>query len=143
MFGDRSQDVVSEIGFLTAQVKCASGEITTELRVVLGKCRVTHMKVMTVPKLALQTALLAARLKSEICRALTVTVHKVFLRKDSVNALQWINSTNKHPIIIANRVSEILEKTSFDQWNHVTNVIIRQMLTRVVCSLMFCISLAG
>ena len=38
---------------------------------------------------------------------------------DSTIVLQWINSTNKHPILIANRVSEILENTSVDQWNHV------------------------
>ena len=38
---------------------------------------------------------------------------------DSTIVLQWINSTNKHPIFIANRVSEILENTSVDQWNHV------------------------
>ena len=74
---------------------------------------------MTVPKMELQAALLAARLKREICRALTVTVDKVFMRTDSTTVLQWINSTNKHPIFIANRVSEILENTSVDQWNHV------------------------
>ena len=55
----------------------------------------------------------------EICRALTVTVDKVFMWTDSTIVLQWINSTNKHPIFIANRVSEILENTSVDQWNHV------------------------
>ena len=38
---------------------------------------------------------------------------------DSTIVLQWINSTNKHPIFIANRVSEILVNTSVDQWNHV------------------------
>ena len=38
---------------------------------------------------------------------------------DSTVVLQWINSTNKHPIFIANRVSEILENTSVHQWNHV------------------------
>ena len=74
---------------------------------------------MTVPKLELQAALLAARLKREICRALTVTVDKIFMRTDSTTVLQWIKSTNKHPIFIANRVSEILENTSVDQWNHV------------------------
>ena len=38
---------------------------------------------------------------------------------DSTIVLQWINSTNKHSIFIANRVSEILENSSVDQWNHV------------------------
>ena len=61
----------------------------------------------------------AARLKREIFRALTVTVDKVFMWTDSTILLQWINSINKQPIFIANRVSEILENTSVDQWNHV------------------------
>ena len=119
MFGDSSQDVFSAVGFLRAQVTCTSGEIITELAFVLGKARVAPMKVMTVPKLELRAALLAARLKREICRALTVTVDKVFMWTDSTIVLQWVNSTNKHPIFIANRVSEILENTSVDQWNHV------------------------
>ena len=74
---------------------------------------------MTVPKLELQAVLLAARLKREICRALTVTVDEVFMWTDSTIVLQWINSTNKYPIFIANRVTEVLENTSIDQWNHV------------------------
>ena len=56
----------------------------------------------------------------EIFRALTVTVDKIFMWTDSTIVLQWMNSTIKHPIFIANRVSEILENTSVDQWSHVT-----------------------
>ena len=63
MFGDSSQDVFSAVGFLGAQVTCTSGEIITELAFALGKARVAPMNVMTVPKLELQAALLAARLK--------------------------------------------------------------------------------
>ena len=116
MFGDSSQDVFNAVGFLRAQVTCTSGEIKTELAFVLGRARVAPMKVMTVPKLELQAALLAARLKKEICRALTVSVDKVLM---CTIVSKWINSTNKHPIVIANRVSEFLENTSVDQWNHV------------------------
>ena len=119
MFGDTSQDVFSAVGFLRAQVTCTSGDIRTELTFVLGKTRVAPMKVLTVPKLKLQAALLGARLKMEICLALRVAVDKVFMWTDSTIVLQWINSNNKHPIFIANRVSEILENTSVDQWNHV------------------------
>ena len=119
MFGDSLQDVFSAVGFLRAQVIFNSGAIITVLAFVLGKARVAPMKVMTVPKLELKAALLDARLEREICRALMVTVDKVFMRTDSTTVLQWINSKNIHPIFIANRVSEILENTSVDQWNHV------------------------
>ena len=72
-----AEDVFSTVGVLRAQVTCTSGEIITELAFVLGKARVAPMKIMTVTKLQLQAALLAAGLKMEICRALTVTVDKV------------------------------------------------------------------
>ena len=78
IIGDSLQDVFSAVGFLRAQVTCTSREMTTELAFVLGKARVTPMKVMTVPK-ELPAVLLAARLKREICRALTITVDKVFV----------------------------------------------------------------
>ena len=119
MFGDSSQDVFSAVGFLRAQVTCNSGENRTELAFVLDKARVAPMKAMTVLKLELKAALLDARLKTEICRALTVAMDKVFMWTDSTIVLQWINSTNKQPIFIANRVSEILENISIDHWNHV------------------------
>ena len=38
---------------------------------------------------------------------------------DSATVLQWINSNEKQPIFVANRVCEILQYTSVDQWNHV------------------------
>ena len=61
MFGDSSH-VFSVVAFLRAQVTNSSGP-QTELTFVLGKARVAPMKVMTIPKLELQVALLAARLQ--------------------------------------------------------------------------------
>ena len=77
------------------------------------------MKVMNVPKLELQAALSAARLKREITQALTVTVNQVYMWTDSTTVLQWINSNEKQPIFVANRVCKILEYTSVDHWNQV------------------------
>ena len=119
MFGDSSQYVFSAVGFPKTRVSCTSGENTTEMAFVLGKASIAPMKVMAVPKLEIQAALLATRLKREICRALMVTVDKVLMWTDSTIVLQWINSKNKPPIFIANRISEILEITSVVQWNHV------------------------
>ena len=121
MFGDSSQDIFSAVAFLRAQVTTPTGKIKTGLAFVLGKARVAPMKVMTVPKLEFQAALLAARLKNEIIQALTVTVNQVFMWTDSTTVLQWINSNEKQPIFVANRVCEFLEYTSVDQWNHVAN----------------------
>ncbi|XP_075258504.1 uncharacterized protein LOC142350541 [Convolutriloba macropyga] len=77
------------------------------------------MKVLTVPKLELQAALLASRLREEICEALTIQIQRTFMWTDSTTVLQWSNSLEKQPIFVANRVSEILEGTTVDQWHHV------------------------
>ena len=119
MFGDSSQDIFSAVEFLLAQVTTPTGKVKTELAFVLGKARMAPMKVMTVPRVELQAALLAVRLNNKIIQALTVTVNQVFMLTDSMTVLQWINSNEKQPIFVANRVCEILEYTSVDQWNHV------------------------
>ena len=120
MFGDSSQEVFSAVAFLRAQVNTLNGP-KTELAFLLGKARVAPMKVMTIPKLELQAALLASRLKQDICLALTLHVNKVFMLTHSTPVLQWLNSTSKQPIFVANRVCEILEHTRVDEWNHVAS----------------------
>ena len=40
---------------------------------------------------------------------------------NSTTVLQWLNSTSKQPIFVANRVCEILEHTSVDEWNHIAS----------------------
>ena len=77
------------------------------------------MKMLSIPKLELQAALLASRLKDDIEKALTLSISKVFMWTDSTTVLQWLNSTSKQPVFVANRVAEILESTSIDQWFHV------------------------
>ena len=77
------------------------------------------MKMLSIPKLELQAALLATRLKEEILKALTFKVSNVFMWTDSTTVLQWLNSCNKLPVFVGNRTGEILESTTIDQWNHV------------------------
>ena len=120
IFGDSSQEVFSAVAFLRARVITSSGP-QTELAFVLVKARVAPIKVMAVPKLELQAALLATRLKQDICRALTVHISKIFMWTDSTTVLQWLNSTSKQPMFVSNRVCEILEHTSVDEWNHIAS----------------------
>ena len=77
------------------------------------------MKALTVPKLELQAALLVSRLRLENCEALTIQIQRTFMWTDSTTVLQWLNSLEKQPLFVANRVSEILEGTTVNQWHHV------------------------
>ena len=116
MFGDSSLDVFCSVAFLRAQKDAYS---KCQLAFVFGKARVAPMKMLSIPKLELQAALLASRRKDAIEKALTLSISKVFIWTDSTTVLQWLNSTSKQPVFVANRVAEILESTSIDQWFHV------------------------
>ena len=109
VFGDSSQKVFSAVAFLRALVNSSENVKRTELAFVIGKARVAPMKVLTVPKLKLQAALLASRLREEICEALILKIQRSFMWTDSTTVLQWLNSLEKQPILVVNRVSEILE----------------------------------
>ena len=114
MPGDSSQEVFIAVAFLRAQVNTFGGP-KTELAFTLGRARVAPMKVMTIPKLELQAALLAVWLKQDIFRTLTVHFCRVSIWIDSTTVLQWLNFASKQPIFFANRVCEILEHTNVDE----------------------------
>ena len=118
VFGDSSQDVFAAVAFLRARVS-RNERTETQLAFVFGKARVAPMKALTIPKLELQAALLAARLKDEVQQALAVPVERTFMWTDSTTVLQWLHSIDKKPVFVANRVAEVLELTTVDEWNHV------------------------
>ena len=118
MFGDSSQDVFSAVAFLRGKV-ISGDDSSTEIAFVFGKARVAPMKALTIRKLELQAALLSARLRNEVQRALTLQIEKTFMWTDSTTVLQWLHSLEKQPVFVANRVAEILELTTADECYHV------------------------
>ena len=119
LFGDSSQDVFSAVAFLRAKVVKRENQEQTQLAFVFGKARVALMKALTIPKLELQVSLLAARLRKEVEKALSLEISKTFMWSDSTTVLQWINSLDKQQVFVANRVAEILDLTTTDEWNYV------------------------
>ena len=77
------------------------------------------MKMLSIPKLELQAVLLAARLKDDIEKGLTLYIPKMLMWTDSTTVLQWLNSTSKQPVFVANPVGEILESKSVGKFFHV------------------------
>ena len=116
MFGDSSQDVFCAVGFLRARLASSH---KTQISFIFVKACVAPMKALSIPKLELQAALLATRLKDDILTAPTVSISHVYMWTDSTTLLQWLNSTEKLPVFVANRVGEILESTTIDEWHHV------------------------
>ena len=91
----------------------------TQLASVFGKARVAPLKALTVRKLELQAALLAARLTDEVLRALSLTMNRTFMWSDSSTVPQWLTFLEKQPTFVANRVCEILELTTVDERHYV------------------------
>ena len=119
IFGDSSQEVFSAVVFLRGKVISGNGCPQTKLAFVFGKARVAPMKALNIPKLELQASLLAARLRKDVQKALTLDISRTFMWTDSTTVLQWIHSLEKQPVFVANRVAEILELTTTDEWNYV------------------------
>ena len=116
MFGDSSQDVFCAVEFLRARL---SSLHKTHISLIFGKSRVVPMKALSIPKLELQTALRATRLKDDIMTALTVRIIHFYMWTDSTTVLRWLNSTKKLPVFVTNSIGEILNSTPFDEWHHV------------------------
>ena len=116
MFGDSSQDVFCAVELLCTRL---SNSHKTQISFIFDKARVAPMKALFIPKLELQAALLATRLKDDILTALTVSINHVYMWTDSTTVLQWLNSTEKLPVFVANLVGEILESTTIDEKHHV------------------------
>ena len=74
------------------------------------------MKTLSISKLELQAALLTSRLGIEIKKSLKIKIERSYMWTDSITVLQWLNSTSKMPIFVANWVSETIESTKIDEW---------------------------
>ena len=115
VFADASQLAMCVVIYL----RCVT-ESKNAVSFVLGKTRVAPMKDLTVPKLKLQAALIACRLHATVKRACEYPLSKSFFWSDSCIVLQWIRSSQKkQPVFVANRVAEILDTCTVDQWYYV------------------------
>ena len=81
-----------------------------DVKFVMGKTRVCPMKPVSIPRLELQAALHAARIKSSVQEEHNLNFAETYMWSDSKTVLPWLKTSDKkHPIFVANRVAEILE----------------------------------
>ena len=119
VFADASEDTMCAVAYLRSKPK----EYSADLAFVIGKCRVAPMRHLSIPRLELQAAVMAVRLKEQIVKEHESKIQSCCFWSDSTTVLQWIHSSHrKQQVFVANRVAEILDTTNVSQWNHVSGI---------------------
>ena len=113
IFSDASLEAMCMVAYLRKQEK---GEVAF----VTGNCRVAQIRNMTVAKLEMQAAVFGVGLRELTLEEHDIEKERIIHWTDSTTVLQWLHtSNNKQPVFVANRVAEILENSTIDQWRHV------------------------
>ncbi|XP_073957142.1 uncharacterized protein [Choristoneura fumiferana] len=101
---------------------------------VASKSRVAPVKPVTVPRLELQAALLAARLAHSLQRTHRVVAARRFFWCDSTTVLHWIkNDARNYKTFVANRLGEIDELSNAAEWRYIpTKLNVADAATREV-----------
>ena len=87
---------------------------------VMGKSRVTPRKQITVPRLELTAAVISAKVAAILRRELDYEIEEETFWSDSTVVLGYIaNKARRFHVYVANRVQQIHDLTSPDQWKHV------------------------
>ena len=114
LFADASQRGHGAVAYLR---NC---ELEVHCSFVWGKARVNPIKAVSIPRLELAAALLAARMRVKIEEIWKVTFREVYLWTDSMVVLKYLrNLSARFPTFVANRVSLIKEMSKLSEWHYV------------------------
>ena len=115
-FSDASTEGYGQCSYLrlvdtSDQVHCS---------LVMGKARVTHLKLITIPRLELSAALVSVRVSDMMRRELRYNeLEEVFWTNSKVVQAYIQNDACRFHTFVANRVQQIRERTVPEQWHYV------------------------
>ncbi|XP_062704047.1 uncharacterized protein LOC134286450 [Aedes albopictus] len=115
IFVDASEEAYVATAFFRivdqSQVRCS---------LVSSKTKVAPLKLLSVPRLELQAALLGARLAESVAENHSLRIKQRFFWSDSSTVLSWLRSDHRrYRQFVAYRVSEILDTSRVDEWHYV------------------------
>ena len=118
-FSDASFDGYGACSYL----RIINGDRRVSTALVMSKSRVTPKRPMTIPRLELAAALTAVK-SSEFWRMeLCIPELREYFWTDSKAVLGYIrNESKRFHVFVANRVQQIRQSTSVEQWKHVSSV---------------------
>ncbi|KAJ8977812.1 hypothetical protein NQ317_000069 [Molorchus minor] len=117
-FSDASQTAYGTCIYL--YTRDSTGQVSVQL--IAAKSRVAPLKTQTIPRLELCGALLMVTLVQKVVSALKIDINDIFYWCDSTIVLAWllIEPANLKTFV-ANRISQIQQKTQVSQWHHVAS----------------------
>ena len=116
VFSDASQDAFGACAYIRQK----NPDDTYDVRFVAAKSRVAPLKQLTIPRLELQAAVLAARLAKAIQEESRIQFVAVVFFIDSTIVLAWIRSAaNSYKPFVSSRVGEIQSNSDPNQWRHI------------------------
>ncbi|XP_055603746.1 uncharacterized protein LOC129751978 [Uranotaenia lowii] len=116
IFADASEDAYAAVAYFRIPIS-ADG---FRCALVAAKTKVAPLRHWSIPRLELQSAVLAARLETFIKEGHKVNVTRTIFWSDSSTVLAWIRSDHRrYSQFVACRVSEILSTTSIADWRWV------------------------
>ncbi|XP_057292547.1 uncharacterized protein LOC130621256 [Hydractinia symbiolongicarpus] len=116
IFSDASINAYGAVAYLRIQ-----DTHTVNVTFVMGKSRAAPLnpKSLTIPKLELQAAVLATRMRESIVSSLPMDLSTKFWT-DSQIVLKYISNENqKFPVFVMNRINEIRTTTDVNSWRFV------------------------
>lgn len=112
----------SERGYAAAVYLRCESESVVHCYLITAKSKVAPLKRMTIPRLELCGALLAAKLLNHVHEVVSplAVIHNMYGWTDSLTALSWIQSSpHRWSTFIANRTSQLQSLTSPSIWRYV------------------------
>ena len=117
VFSDASERGYGVAGYL----RCLEEHGNIRSHLIYGKARVAPLKAITVPRLELVAALLAAKVSKQLVEELDIEVSRTCLWTDSAIVLHYIaNTSTRYATFVANRTRRIQELTSCSQWRFIS-----------------------
>ena len=81
--------------YAVAYLRSKPKENSADLAFVIGKCTVSPMRHLSIPRLKLQSAVMAVRIKKLIVKEHETKIHSCSFWTDSTFVLQWIHSSHR------------------------------------------------
>ena len=112
LFCDASEQAFSAVAYIRT-----TSESSIEISLVAAKSRVSPLKPVSIPRLELQAAVLAARLAETIKGHHDIKIHSTIFWTDSKTVLCWLRSDARNfKPFVSHRIGEILDLTDVSDW---------------------------